>query len=153
MRQYNLLRLINISCFCSTCVAGVYGRQSINGQREKKKTNNIQENRGSQEGRKSCRVKQETEPNEGQGQKSFFFFSQFEVHWVPYDFQENGFTRKISNKLLCKALDGSRKSRQDPLISKQRRGLAKDRWRTSCVSITGLLLDLGFPCALSPCVH
>lgn len=39
----------------------------------------------------------------------FFFFFQFKVHWVPYDFQENGFTRKISNKLLCKALDGSRK--------------------------------------------
>ena len=38
-----------------------------------------------------------------------FFFFQFEVHWVSYDFQENGFTRKISNKLLCKALDGSRK--------------------------------------------
>lgn len=38
-----------------------------------------------------------------------FFFFQFEVHWVPYDFQENGFTRKISNKLLCKALDGSKK--------------------------------------------
>ena len=37
------------------------------------------------------------------------YFFQFEVHWVSYDFQENGFTRKISNKLLCKALDGSRK--------------------------------------------